>query len=329
MDFNQPSLRFQPIELAGTSWTRWAASFAVHIVILALLIAFPFMAHQALQVRKSDAVVTLVAPAPYVPPRAIVHLKLPPPQKIVQRAPAVRFKAPEVHLAQPKSVAIQAPPAVAAPTLPETAKLEMPKIELPAAPAPEPVLPKVKVGGFGDPNGVRPSVSSTGKGLVVAKLGAFDMSPGAAQGKGASGNGGSVSVGGFGGAGTGSGSNSGAGGSGGGVHLGGFGQPEPAPVAALAARPAAPVETPVEIVFKPKPAYSAEAREKGIEGEVLLQVLFSATGQIRVLNLVRGLGFGLDENARAAAGQIRFHPGTRDGNPIDTKGTIHIVFALS
>jgi TonB family protein len=90
-----------------------------------------------------------------------------------------------------------------------------------------------------------------------------------------------------------------------------------------------PAETPVEILFKPKPAYTPEARERKIEGEVQLDVVFSANGQIHVMRVVRGLGMGLDESARAAASQIRFRPGTKDGNPVDIRGIVHIVFELS
>ena len=116
------------------------------------------------------------------------------------------------------------------------------------------------------------------------------------------------------------------------VRSAGFGEYDTAPAAnhaAVAAAPAQPVETPVEITFKPKPAYTAEAREKKIEGEVLLEVIFGATGQIHIQRVMRGLGFGLDERARDAAAQIRFQPGTRAGNPVDMKGIVHIVFALS
>jgi TonB family protein len=88
-------------------------------------------------------------------------------------------------------------------------------------------------------------------------------------------------------------------------------------------------ETAVEITYKPKPNYTPEAREKKIEGEVLLEVLFSASGRIEILRVLRGLGYGLDESARSAASQIRFQPGTRGGMPVDMKGTIHIVFAIS
>lgn len=86
---------------------------------------------------------------------------------------------------------------------------------------------------------------------------------------------------------------------------------------------------PAEIVFKPKPAYSEEARAKKIEGEVLLEIEFCASGESRVLSLMRGLGYGLDENAIAAARAIRFRPATRDGGPVDSAAVVHIVFQLA
>ena len=49
---------------------------------------------------------------------------------------------------------------------------------------------------------------------------------------------------------------------------------------------------PVEIMFKPRPAYTEEARRVQIEGEVLLEMLFSASGEVRFVRLVRGLGRG-------------------------------------
>jgi TonB family protein len=114
------------------------------------------------------------------------------------------------------------------------------------------------------------------------------------------------------------------------VRSGGFGQyPVASATPHQTASPAAPTDTAVEITFKPKPGYTPEARQKRVEGEVLLEVLFCASGEVRVLGLDRGLGFGLDEKAREAASQIRFRPGTRGGNPIDIKGVVHIVFELS
>ncbi len=86
---------------------------------------------------------------------------------------------------------------------------------------------------------------------------------------------------------------------------------------------------PVEIMFKPRPAYTEEARRVQIEGEVLLEMLFSASGEVRFVRLVRGLGHGLDESAIAAAREIRFRPAQREGSPVDSPAIVHIVFQLA
>jgi TonB family protein len=93
--------------------------------------------------------------------------------------------------------------------------------------------------------------------------------------------------------------------------------------------PALPVTRPVEILSKPRPVYTEEARRQRIEGEVLLQILFAASGQVRVLGTVRGLGHGLDESAIAAAGAIRFRPAEREGVAADSTAIVHIVFQLA
>jgi TonB family protein len=82
-------------------------------------------------------------------------------------------------------------------------------------------------------------------------------------------------------------------------------------------------------MWKPKPLYTAEARAKNLEGNVTLEVVFLATGNIQVVRVVRGLGCGLDESARNAAEQIRFHPGKRGGVPVDRTGLVQITFELS
>jgi TonB family protein len=91
----------------------------------------------------------------------------------------------------------------------------------------------------------------------------------------------------------------------------------------------APSLTPVEIVSKPRPAYTEEARRLQIEGEVLLEAMFGASGEARVIRVVRGLGYGLDENAAAAARAIRFHPAQRGGQPVDSSALVHIIFQLA
>src|SRR2546428_9854441 len=88
-------------------------------------------------------------------------------------------------------------------------------------------------------------------------------------------------------------------------------------------------EKPVEIVLKPRPDYTDEARKMRVEGEVLLRVLFRSSGEARVLDLIRGLGYGLNENAIRAAEQIRFKPAQPSRHPFDSHahGAIGFHFA--
>jgi TonB family protein len=114
------------------------------------------------------------------------------------------------------------------------------------------------------------------------------------------------------------------------VSKGVFGDTTIAAATRNVAAPAAPVaETPVEIVSKPRPEYTSEARNLHIEGEVLLEILFSASGEARVTRVVRGLGHGLDETAAAAARGIRFKPARRGGVPTDSSAVVHITFQLA
>jgi TonB family protein len=93
--------------------------------------------------------------------------------------------------------------------------------------------------------------------------------------------------------------------------------------------PVLPVTRSVEILSKPLPAYTEEARRQRVEGEVLLEVMFAASGQVRVLGTVRGLGHGLDESAIAAAEAISFRPAERAGIAADSTAIVHIVFQLA
>jgi len=99
-----------------------------------------------------------------------------------------------------------------------------------------------------------------------------------------------------------------------------------------AGSPHAPTPTvfqPVEILFKPSPVYTEEARRLRIQGEVVLSVVFQANGAISVTGVVRPLGHGLDMAAEQAATQIRFKPAMRDGKPADFPATLRIQFRLA
>jgi TonB family protein len=113
------------------------------------------------------------------------------------------------------------------------------------------------------------------------------------------------------------------------VQTAGFDRRASAP--AQSSGPAAPrtIDRPVEIVFKPSPEYTDEARNARIEGTVTLELEFTAAGDVRVLRVVRGLAHGLDEAAQRAALRIRFKPAQSDGRAVDSRATVYITFRLS
>lgn len=101
-------------------------------------------------------------------------------------------------------------------------------------------------------------------------------------------------------------------------------------VVAGAPRPTAqPTATNLEVISKPQPEYTREARQLRVQGDVILRVTFTANGQVVVQGVVHGLGHGLDEEARRAAQQIRFRPATRNGQAVDMTTNITITFALA
>jgi len=95
------------------------------------------------------------------------------------------------------------------------------------------------------------------------------------------------------------------------------------------AAPTAPSSTQVEVSI-PRPEYTQEAKSLKIQGTVVLRVTFYANGQIQVLGVLRGLGHGLDEEAKRAVQQGRvLKPATRDGKAMDSTTNITITFQLA
>ena len=79
--------------------------------------------------------------------------------------------------------------------------------------------------------------------------------------------------------------------------------------------PAAGPSKPLQITFKPKPRYTDAARQNNVQGSVTVKVTFLASGQIGSVTPVSGLGYGLTEQAIAAAKQMRFEPQLKNGVP--------------
>src|SRR5690242_1423067 len=183
---------------------------------------------------------------------------------------------------------------------------------------------KVQTGGFGDPEGVATRSTPTAAANIAA-AGSFDLPSGSGRGNGTGGSTPGVVV----SAGFGNGVATGGRRSGGPVQKSGF---DAVYASSDSHKPAANIEsasTPVAILYKPKPAYTEEGRKQGIDGEVRLEVLFSAAGQVHVLRVLQGLGYGLDEQAVKAAEQIKFKPAAHAGQPVDSTAVVHIIFQLA
>ena len=63
-----------------------------------------------------------------------------------------------------------------------------------------------------------------------------------------------------------------------------------------------------------KPDYSEEARRRGIEGDVVMEIVVRHDGSVGDVRVLQGLGHGLDERAIAAVRRWRFAPATRQGS---------------
>jgi TonB family protein len=321
----------RPLKLHSASYV---VSLGIHLRALAALMAAPFIEagyepEQAIVTPRPSHVVLYYTPTQVRPsPPTVAERRLPPiivPPK-PHRDPAV---------AKPKTFTAPVPPVIAAaireraPDISQAPTVAEPPPEKPVARAAKPALVQtVKVGSFGDPNGILPAPESNSRSLI-AKVGAFDTLSSSGSGR-VSGNGrsGALQTGAFGDGTSVAGSSSAGFGS---THIGGFSDGGAGSAAPPKQRqqPQVVASTPLEILSHPKPTYSQEARQRKVEGVVDLEVLFRANGEIQVLRVVHGLGHGLDEAAEQVAAQIRFRPGTRDGVPVDSKTIVHVTFELT
>jgi TonB family protein len=328
------------------SWRSFALGYGgLSVVIVFLLLIGLLFPEQAKLVQYH--LTPLIALRPYEPPKPpqVKHImpKLPPPPPTPAPVFQAKLLVPQ-ELRKPHEQEAQAPkldnfPQRVIPNLPpqhgalpsvvHTGNFEGSSV----TPTINKPIEKVQTGGFGDPNGLAASANSKpGARLVAAQLGSFDMPVGPGQGNGsggAKGAKGTVASAGFGQGiaqpGQGDGRSSGRGS----IQTGGFGAIQNAAPTGPHIQQDVPRNTPVEILFKPNPVYSDEARQLKLEGEVLLEVLFTADGHLQVGRIVRGLGHGLDEAAVNAANKIRFKPATRNGQAVDSTAVVHVVFQLA
>jgi TonB family protein len=331
------------------NWRTFATSYGIVTGLILLLISFGIMVPGTLLLTNYH--ITELVPRPALKPERLpksrpLHAKLLPatpepvlqaPKLIVPRE--IRAPKPQPQEIEPPKVAMNSfapavlkPASGARPVLIHTGEFEGSSVT-PTVNAP---ISKVQTGGFGDPNGLKPSDSGKPNGkLIASAAGSFDMPVGPGQGNGsggAKGIKGTVASADFGSGvatgGRGDGRGNGRGNAA--VVSSGFSNTEVAQNTLHVQRvDSGPATTSVEITYKPNPVYTDEARNLKLEGEVLLEVEFAANGQLHVNRVVRGLGHGLDEAAVSAANKMRFKPATRSGQAMNSTAIVHVVFQLA
>jgi TonB family protein len=335
---------FSPLPDPKSRWTLFFGSYSLQALALLAVINLNLLYPAKFDLPARYMITNLVPFEPPVPQT---------PQPVNPRL------LPKVKVSKP---ALEEPPVVASLTLPplprakkREAVVDAPQIknqnsrlpELPARPAPKVVatntfstgssmMPttnrpaaQVQTGGFGDPNGV-PAREGNGRAVNINAFGAWELPSGPGRGNGTGGASGVPGVVASSGFGNGVAVGSPKSGNVGSVKSAGFAASTPAPEAQpkRTATNESPT-TPVEILAKPKPNYTNEGRNLKIEGEVRLEVLFTASGEVQVMRVLQGLGHGLDEQAVRAAEQIKFKPAQREGKAVDSRATLHIIFQLA
>ena len=327
-------------------WTEFVFSTGMQAAVVALLIwvrlLYPNVVAAPEHTFRSIELVSTPVPVNHQPqpplplrqPAVIAQLD-PPADALRLPAPLPKTQvkvqedtAPTVAIAASK---LEPLPPAPAPVIPKQAvKVNVFSTGSSAAPTTARPASQVQTGGFGDPNGI-PGKGNPAKAVNIASLGSFDLPSGPGSGNGTGGAKGVPGVVVSSGFGNGTATSDNRPRASAQVQSSGFASadvPAPPTVHSRAAETAAKV-LPAEILSKPTPVYTQEARSMRIEGEVLLEVVLEKSGSLRVVRVVRGLGHGLDDNAVKAAEQIRFKPAIRDGQPADSTVVLHIIFQLA
>ena len=355
------SARFDLLPNTKPKASAMGTSIVIQACLVTVVVILPLLFPQQM-IPKAMSMVTDLAgppleipeppkPKPPAPPKVAKVQPTPPPPPIERPAPpkldvAKYFKPPiEAPKPKPREVAMDLPKVndtfqplnmkvddkqPARPRDPvKTGMMSTGSSAVPTLPKSTPVE-KVQTGGFGDPNGVAGPPNPNRRATINA-FGDPALPPGPGYGNGtggANGQRGVVASTGFGNGtaipptepkrvGT--------------VQSGGFANSNDVVVATPKKKTedVAAVE-PIVIISKPKPVYTQEAIKLALEGEVLLEVVFPASGgEVQVNRVVKGLGHGLDEAATRAAQQIKFKPALSNGHPVDFPAVIHIVFQIA
>ena len=87
-----------------------------------------------------------------------------------------------------------------------------------------------------------------------------------------------------------------------------------------------PVTDPVPI-RRPNPDFTPQAKERQVNGNVLLAVTIGKDGAVRNVKVLHGLGYGLDESAvDTVSRRWLFKPSTLNGQPVTVQALIEVTF---
>jgi tetratricopeptide (TPR) repeat protein len=80
------------------------------------------------------------------------------------------------------------------------------------------------------------------------------------------------------------------------------------------------------ILYREKANYTVAARDAGVQGTVILMVVFADDGVLKHILTIKGLSHGLTGQAVNAARKIKFTPAMGDGKPISVIGSLEFTF---
>jgi len=84
--------------------------------------------------------------------------------------------------------------------------------------------------------------------------------------------------------------------------------------------------TPPRLSEVASPNYTAEAKKKKIEGTVTLEIVVDRKGDVVAAKVLKGLGYGLDENAILAVKEWKYKPAEKDGAAVAVKMEVTVDF---
>jgi TonB family protein len=100
-----------------------------------------------------------------------------------------------------------------------------------------------------------------------------------------------------------------------------------APLPKSAADPCQEAPAKPKLISLPKPAYTAAARQGGVEGKVRVRIQVDERGEVVSASILESLGYGLDEAALEAARSARFEAAVRCGKPTAAAFTVAMRFS--